>query len=120
MLDYPLYRINGTLLILQPETGKWIDRNELGMDGGGHPVYPLVRNYQLDWSNMDAESFKQLKDFYDLIGNTGTCSVDLPEFGANPYAFHTYSGCTLSEPTCSDYFEEHYSNVSMKIFKIRR
>ena len=117
-MTYPLYKINGTLLLQQPESGKWLDREEIGIDGSGHPIYPDVRDFQLSWGYMTPDAFSQIQNFYDLVGNTGTVSADLPERGAATYGFHQYSGCTLGEPTCGDFFEEYYSDVSMKIFKI--
>jgi hypothetical protein len=112
------YKINNTLLLSQPETGRWVNRSDLGMDGAGHPVYPALREYELNWGYMDTAELYQLQSFYELVGNSGTVSVDLPEHAAGVYGFHTYSGCTLSEPQFSNYFEEHYSDVKLIIYKV--
>uniref|UniRef100_A0A6H1ZAW7 Uncharacterized protein n=1 Tax=viral metagenome TaxID=1070528 RepID=A0A6H1ZAW7_9ZZZZ len=112
------YSINGTSFSLQPEMGQWINREVVGIDGAGHPIYPAVREFELRWSLMSASEFNQVQDFYSVVGTTGTCVASLPQYGASTYAFYSYSGCTLREPSVDAYFEEHASNVLLLVTNI--
>lgn len=114
-----MYKINNISLYLQPESGRWMPRQMQGQDGAGHPVYPVPREFEMSWSYMDASGLYQLQNFYNLVGNTGTISVDLPKYAGQPYAFYTYSGCTMSEPEVGKFFEEHYSDVRLIIYKVK-
>ena len=113
-----VYKINNTTLFLQPEKGRWIDRQALGMDGAGHPVFASPREFELSWSLMDSSGLYQLQNFYNLMGNTGTISATLPQYATPPYGYHDYSGCTMSEPTVCFFYEEHYTDVKLIIYKI--
>lgn len=111
------YKINGTQLTLQPETGAWVGRQDFGLDGGGHPVYPRNRQFELRWGFMSASEFKEIRDFYQAV-TTGTVVVTLPQFGAATYTFYDYSGCTLREPEVGTYFEEYVSEVRLLVMNI--
>jgi len=113
------YAIAGTALSLQPETGKWLPRAELGVDGSGHPVYPALREFEMGWSLMDAASWNQLCNLFDTVSTTGTVVASLPEYGAAAYAFKSYSGCTLLEPEVGEYFEEHVVGVRLVLLNIK-
>lgn len=112
------YKINNVAFTLQPEAGKWITRESVGIDGAGHPIYPAVREFEMRWSLMSASEFKQVQDAYNTIGNTGTCMVMLPEYGAATYTFKNYSGCTLREPEINEFFEEHVTGIFLLVLKI--
>lgn len=113
------YRIQNTILLTQPSDGNWVQRQSLGTDGAGHPVYPAPREYQLTWDIIDAASYSQLQGFYDVAGNTGTVSVTLPQYASSTYQDHDYSGCVLQEPNYDKYFEQHYTGVKLLIANIR-
>lgn len=113
------FALNGTNLTLQPTTSQWLERQVLGYDGTGHPIYPAVREYQWTWQLINASDLSQIIGFYNAVQNTGTCSVDLPAWGNSQYLFTTYSGCTLQEPQVSENFAEHTMNVKLLILNIR-
>ena len=112
------YAIAGTALILQPETGKWIGRDSVGIDGSGHPIYPAVRKFEMRWGLMSPAEFQQIQNFYNAIGNTGTYVVALPEYGATTYVFKSYSGCTLREPEVEDFFEQYLTNATLLVLNV--
>jgi len=113
------YQINDTDLVIQPTSGKWLDRNLIDVDGNGHPIYPPYREFELRWQLASMEQVNQLLTYFDVIGRTGTVSVNLPYFGNNPYIFRTYSGTVLQEPTFGNFFSENQSDITLLITKIR-
>lgn len=113
------YGINGTDLTLQPTTGKWVERQNYGVDGGGHPVYSPYRSFELSWELISPQDVQQLINFYNLVGNTGTVTSCLPEWGANDYQFKNYSGTTIQEPTVEPYFQGYTQTVKMLILRIQ-
>ena len=113
------FAFNGTELTLPPTEGAWQERENYGFDGAAHPIYSGVRSYKLTWNLISASDLSQIIGFYNTVQNTGTFSVDLPEWGASSYLFKTYSGTTLGEPTVEANFVEHTQDVSMMIFNIR-
>ena len=113
------YAFNGTDLTLQPTEGRWIERNNYGMDGGGHPIYPAIRSFELTWALMPTSDAKQIIDFYNSVGNTGTITSCLPQWGNVGFNFANYSGCTLAEPTVGAYFVDHVQDVRLVIMGVR-
>ena len=113
------YALNNTDLTLQPSSGKWIGRTDYGVDGGGHPVYSAVRKFELGFDLISTADAKQLTDFYNLVGSTGTVVACLPEWGNVGYVFRNYSGCTLQEPEVGEYFQTYIDSVKMTILNIR-
>lgn len=113
------YSFNGTNLSLQPTEGKWNQRDQLGTDGQGHPIYPLVRTFELSWGLISVLDLQQIINVYNGVQNTGTFSVDLPQYGAAGYQFQTYSGCTLSEVQVGSYFNEYVNDVQLLIYNVR-
>ena len=114
-----VYKINGTELLLQPTTGKWLPRTELGRDGNGHPIYSALRDFEINWVLETPAQQNQLQAFFEAVITTGTASVDLPEYGAATYVFRTYSGCALAEPEQSQYFSENITDVKLLVLGIR-
>lgn len=112
-------KIQGTLLNLQPSSHNWIPRNSLGIDGGGHPIYPSVREYELKWDLMSISEYDQLINFYNAVSSTGSVVVDLPRYNNSSYTFYSYTGCTLQEPEIGGFFEECVQDVTLLILKIR-
>lgn len=113
------FKVNGTSLTLQPSEHNWVARESYGIDGGGHDVYPAVRQYEMRWDLMPAEDFNQLVNFYNSVSVTGTCVVDLPKWNDATYQFYSYSGCVLQEPQLTGFFEEHQVSASMMVVNIR-
>lgn len=113
------FAINGTDLSLQPTTSRWGERESYGIDGAGHPIYSQVRTYELTWQLINPSDWSQIVGFYNLVSSTGTCVVDLPKWGINTYNFHSYSGCTLTEPTLGEDFSEHYQEAKLLILNVR-
>lgn len=112
------YAINGTELTLQPTTGRWLPRTELGFTGDGHPDYVGVREFEMNWQLISASDANQLQGFFDTLGITGTAIVDLPKYRNASYIFESYSGCTISEPQMDVYYEQHETSVTLLIYGI--
>lgn len=113
------FAVNGTNLILPPTTSGWGARSELGIDGGGHPIYPAVREYEMTWGLAHPNDVKQLLDAYAICASTGTVVFDLPQWSADGYIFYSYSGCTMREPKVGDYFNEYIEDVKVNILMVR-
>lgn len=111
-------KINGTTLAAQPASITWIDRESIGITGNGHGVYPGLRSCELRWDFLSASEFEEIHDFFENNNITGTVVVDLPKYKNTSYGDYSYSGTVLREPTFSEYFEQHYSNVSLLIVRI--
>lgn len=113
------YKINGTSITLQPSTGKWADREQIGVDGNGRAIYSAFRDFELTWELISVSDYQQLKNFFDTIGSTGTVVATLPQYGASSYADYDYTGCVLRDPQVGEYFETYISNVKMLIVHVR-
>jgi hypothetical protein len=112
------YAINGVTLTAQPEAGDWKDREKLGDDGNGRPIYPRPREFEMKWGFISMSDWNQLNTFFQSVGATGTVTVDLPKYGGTSWQFQSYSGCILSEPIMGQYFEEYISEVRLVVSKI--
>lgn len=112
------YAVQGTDLTLKPTQGRWLDRDVLGYDGDGHPIYPAVRSFEMSWQYISASDLSQIIGFYNQVQNTGTVAVDLPLWNGNPYQFNRYSGCVLEEPTVGAFFEGTISEVKLLVHNI--
>lgn len=113
------YQINDTDLVIQPTSGRWIDRGIIDFDGNGHPVYPPYREFEMTWQLADMEQVEQLLTYFNAVGRTGTVVANLPYYGNDPYIFHAYSGTVLHEPSLGQFYSEHQTNVTLLISKIR-
>lgn len=113
------YKINGTDLLLQPTAGKWIERDELAIDGNGMPVYPQYRSFELTWELIDEASLYQLQDFFDTLIVTGSIVATLPKYKANAYAYFDYTGCVMHEPTFDAYWEQYVGSARLLISRIK-
>lgn len=114
-----VYKINGTDLTLQPTEGHWLSREQIDLDGNGHPIYPVERQFELVWEIMDVSELYQLQNFFDTLGVTGTITADLPTYKALTFGYTTYSGCVMHEPEFDVYFEDHPTSVKLLIARIR-
>jgi hypothetical protein len=113
------YAFNGTNLTLQPTDGQWVERTNYGVDGGAHFVYSSVRGFELTWVLISPSDAKQIIDFYNLVGNTGTVVACLPKWGDVDYTFYNYSGTTMQEPSVGKYFMGHIQEVRLLLLNIR-
>ncbi len=113
------YKVNGTEITLQPESGAWQPRRILNLDGNGHPVYPPTREFEMQWSFMTLAELDQLHTFFLSVGTTGSAIVDLPGWNTDPYAFKSYTGCVLQEPVFEAYDNYYVTNVRLAVTKIR-
>lgn len=113
------YKINGTELELQPTLGNWLPRENIGIDGNGHPIYSAYRQFQIQWDLISPTGTQQLQNFFASVNNTGSAVVDLPQYGAGAYQFYAYTGCVLQEPEWNVYFNEYITRVTMLITRIR-
>jgi hypothetical protein len=112
------YGFNGVNLTLQPTMGKWIDRPNYGIDGGGHVIYSSLHQFELDFDLANMVDFNQLLSAYNAVANTGTVVCDLPQFSALDDRFYSYSGCTLQEPTFDNFFMGYAQTVKLIILNI--
>lgn len=113
------YAFDNVDLTLQPTTGKWTERTNYGTDGGGHPVYSQVRNFELRWELISTNDAKQIIDVYNTVSNTGTTVACLPEWGNLDFEFVNYSGCTLREPEAGEYFQGWIQDFRLLILNVR-
>lgn len=116
------FGINGTEFIIQPSEGKWVARNVLAIDGGGHPIFPAVREFEFDWDIIDQSTWNQLQGFYNSVQNTGTCVANLPNFAGGAFSYQPYSGCTLGEPEIAGSFltqDGYIQKIKLVVMNIR-
>jgi hypothetical protein len=112
------FAFNDTNLFQYPTTHKWVERTNYGVDGNAHPVYPQNRSYEMTWNLISTENAKQVIDFYNLVGNTGTVTSCLPEWGSVDYRFKNYSGTTLEEPQMQGYFMGFIEELKLLILTV--
>jgi len=113
-----VYRVNGTQLLIEPTSGRWLPREMFGLDGNGHPIYSALRQFEINFGMLSPAQQNQLQGFFDSVITTGTAVVELPEYGAPTYTFREYSGCVLREPEQEQYFVENISEVFLLITNI--
>lgn len=113
------FAFNGTNLNQYPTEHGWAERNSYGVDGGAHTIYASVRSYQMTWNLISTADAKQIIDFYNLVGNTGTLVSCLPQWGNVDYAFVNYSGTTLAEPAFGGYFMGYLQDFKLLILNVR-
>lgn len=111
------YAINATDIC--PEEARWNDRNVLGVDGNGHPIYPSTREFEFSWGFMSMADYSIIQSARNLVDSTGTVTVDLPDLSASDFRFTRYSGTIIHEPTVGAFFTDHLSDVRLLITKIR-
>lgn len=112
------YAINGTDLSIQPTSGRWLPQSLLGTSGGGIPIYPRVREFELRWNLSDPALVDQLRSAFTALGFSGSVVMDLPKYSASTYLFQSYSGCSLYQPERGAYFSEHITEVVMVVGNI--
>lgn len=112
------YKINGTDIPLQPESGEWKNRDKIGDDGNGRPIYPAPREFEMKWSLISMSDWKTLLTFFRSVGATGTAVAELPQYDATSWTFYAYSGCILSEPERGKFFEEYGMDARLVVSRI--
>lgn len=122
MKGYPTgsFAINGVDFLLQPTEHKWMPRTMLGRDGAGHPIYSAVREYEMRFQLASLTDYWQLQQWFQMMGNTGTLVVDLPEYAVSgSYYFTSYTGVIIDEPEAGTYFSESKTDMMLLISNIR-
>lgn len=112
------YAINGVDLGLMPSTGRWLVRQSIGIDGDGRSIYPAYRDFEMTFDLISTSDLDTLLT-YQKYSTTGTVSVDLPQWSNSSYSFATYSGTVIDDIETGEYFMGYFSNVRMRIRKIR-
>lgn len=102
-----------------PESARWLPRPAIGIDGNGHSIYPSVRDMELNWGMIPMSDFNVLYQAYQLVGNTGTVTADLPDMSASDFRFRRYSGTIIHEPETGEFFEGYVTDVRLLITNIR-
>ncbi len=97
------YKINGTVLTLQPTVGRWLPRRELGLDGNNRSIYAPTYMFELGWDIMSIEEFDQLRDFWMAVSASGSVSAELPQKDAAAWVFAVYTGVVPDEPEPGEY-----------------
>lgn len=113
------YALNGINLLLPPTEGAWVQRDTVGMDGNGRPIYPSVREFTMKWELMPTSALKQIIDAQRATANTGSVVVDLPKWGDVDYIWYSYSGTFIHEVSVGAYFVDHVTDVNLVISNIR-
>lgn len=113
------YAVDNVEFQMQPTTGRWLDRNNLGFSGEGRPMYPAPREFEIRWNFMTMAEFNQIQTAFNAVRSSGTAVMDLPKYAATPYQFYSYSGTLLQEPTAGEFFIEHVSDVVLIVSNIR-
>lgn len=113
------FALNGTNLTLQPSTFGWENRDSLGIDGNGRPIYSSLGSFQMYWGLMSTSELAQLVGIFDTVSTTGSVVADLPEWGNSGYYFYPYSGVVMQRPQVGDYFNSYVTDVRLVITNIR-
>lgn len=118
------FTVNGTQLPTVPSSHGWMSRSILGYDGNHQPIYPFLREYELDWDTIDPATFTQLWNFYQSAA-TGSVVVTLPQWAGVldvdnfDAGYVPYSGCTITEPTFKSFMTGYYTGVKLLIIGIQ-
>jgi len=114
-----MYEIDGIPLRLLPESGNWMDRDQIGTDGQRRPVYEPTYSYRLRWSPMSVWEFEQLRAAWRSVSVTGTHTIVLPDYDAILWSEKLFSGVLFEEPSYESYWEESVLGVEVRVVNIR-
>lgn len=110
------FAINGTDLLIQPSEIKFVPRTTLAIDGAGHPIYSAIREIEIDYDIFDQATWKQLQDFYNGCGNTGSVVINAPSYAQGQFSYIAISGATMGEPEMGgDFLTPDGYLVKMKV-----
>jgi hypothetical protein len=112
------YKLNNVQLDPQPTTGRWLERELIGLTGDGRPVYEPTRQFEMEFNLLSATGYSVLQDNWLTIDVTGTLVIDLPKYGSATYEFRSYSGCFIHEPNSGPYFTEHRFDTRLLVTNI--
>lgn len=114
-----MYEVDGNPLFLQPESGQWLGRDQIGVDGQGRPIYQPTYSFQIKWGPMDAAEFNQLCGLFNQISITGTASIVLPSrCGEAIWTGTLYTGVLFEEPRRESFWQEHSLRPSVIVRNI--
>lgn len=113
-----MYEINGQTLLLCPESGRWLDRESIGIDGSGRNNYEPNRSFELRWGPMSMEQHAQLCDLYQSVSRTGTADVVLPLLCGDTWTGVHYAA-HMDEPTFESYWEQNLLGTRVVFRDIR-
>ena len=111
------YKING-VEIAKPTSMKWDDKKEHGITGTGNTVYGRFRSAELKWNILYPADVVLLQNAFLYSQNSGQVVVELPSYGVATYQFTEYSGCYLPDLRVGEFFEEHYSDVTLVVTRV--
>lgn len=113
------YKVNGVPFVLQPTTGQWNPRRELGTDGENRTIYEPTYSFTMRWDATQQSDFDQIYEFWRSVSGTGQSSVEIPQKNApDQYTFLSYDNCVLDEPRQAEYFEKGILKVELLIRSI--
>jgi hypothetical protein len=114
-----MYEIDDTPLLLKPESGRWLDRTQIGVDGQSRPIYEPTYSFEIKWGPMDAAQFNQLCGFFAAIASSGTSSIVLPtRCGEAIWTGTTYTEVLFEEPKRDIYWQKNSMRPSMRVRNI--
>lgn len=100
---------NGTGLMLQPTTARWLAQESLGFNGNGQGIYPALREFEMVFNLQSQGELFELITYFNMVSVTGTLVANLPAYGTNTFQYRSYSGVVLRQPETSDFFNEEWS-----------
>ena len=114
----PAYKINGVALPT-PRECQWQAPQEKGIRGDGTKLYNPYYSVEIRWMFLTATEYALLYTTWQGTYNSGTATVDLPQYKNATYQFHQYSGTIIDMPDAQNPLDyEYYPNVKMTIRKI--
>lgn len=113
------YAVGGVNLQLPPSEGQWGQRETIGLDGNGRPIYPSIRTFTMKWNLISVGDLQQIINAQRAVANTGSSVVDIPKWAASDYLFESYTGCFVNEVTVGKYFAQHVEDVQLLVTNIR-
>ena len=117
-----MYEVNGTPMLLMPESGGWNPREVLGTDGQGRPIYSPLYSYRLSWSPMSPAQAYQIFEYFTQVSVTGTMCMVLPTHPRDPisvsYTGTSYCGVMFEEPIMDRFWEENLIGISVQVVNI--
>ena len=100
---------NGTGLMLPPTTAGWMEQESIGTNGAGYQIYPALREFQMTFNLTSQNEWFELRNYFNMVGTTGTLVATLPDIDNNTFAYKNYTGVILRQPTMQEYFNEEWS-----------
>jgi len=118
MTVLPAFKINNNTLP-SPVSHRWIIPEDKGFNGSGQRLYTPYFNYEISWSFLTQSEFQNIYNIWLGYYNSGTASVDLPQFNSSSYAFTTYTGVTIDHPVVNAYRENYVEDIKITIRRVK-